>query len=174
MKDVMIDLETFGSGPDACTIQIGACYFDRKTGAIGEKLELNVDAVTTTGKLDASTLYWWLQQSKAAIDGVTKEPRLSEKDAYAKLNLFLKDAEAVWSHATFDFVIVTNTLKRLGIKPLFSYRSARDIRTLVNLARVDTKALPRDDIQHTALADCLYQVKYCVSALNVLLSEKRV
>ena len=43
MKDVMIDFETLGNSNNAVVVQIGACYFDRKTGEIGYKFETNID-----------------------------------------------------------------------------------------------------------------------------------
>lgn len=172
MKDVMLDFETFGNGNNACVVQIGACYFDRVTGEIGAKFKCNVDAQSATesgAKIDASTVYWWLSQSKEAVYSVTADPKKSVTDAFLELNNFLKDSKCIWSHATFDFVILSETLKRLGIKPLFSFRAARDIRTLVDLADIDLKELPRNTgVHHDGLDDAIYQVNYCVVALNLL------
>jgi len=39
MKDVMLDVETLGTKSTAAIIQIGACYFDRETGEIGDKFK---------------------------------------------------------------------------------------------------------------------------------------
>jgi hypothetical protein len=44
MKDVMLDIETFGNGKHAAICQIGACYFDRSNGEIGATFKVNVDA----------------------------------------------------------------------------------------------------------------------------------
>lgn len=173
MKDVMLDFETLGNGPNAGIIQIGACYFDRATGEICGCFKCNVDAVDAVrcgGVIDASTVYWWLGQSREAIESVTEGiSKLTLADAMTHLNAFLKDAAAIWSHATFDFVILQETLKRLDIKPSFSYRAARDIRTLVDLAGIDPKSEEfTNDLPHDALQDCLCQVKYCVAAMNKL------
>lgn len=168
-KDVMIDLETLGNGKNACVVQIGACYFDRVTGQIGDTLRINIDArdaVKSGAELEADTVYWWLSQDKKAIDSITQGDLLKFIPAFTELNEFLKDAANIWSHATFDFVIVTESMKRIGMKPLFSYRAARDIRTLVELSGVNTKAKVRAGVHHDALDDCKYQVAYCVEALN--------
>jgi exodeoxyribonuclease VIII len=176
MKDVMLDLETFGIGPNACVVQIGACYFDRETGELGESFKANIDArsaVKNGAVIDADTVYWWLKQSKEAIASITTEPQTPnsmEFDVFYALNIFLEGAKYVWSHATFDFVIVTNTLRRLSIKPSFKYTAARDIRTLVDLAGIG-KMQNREGIHHDALDDCKFQVAYCVEALNKLRSS---
>lgn len=172
MKDLMVDLETFGNGKNACIVQIGACYFSRHTGAIGETFKINVDArssVKTGAEMDADTVYWWLSQSREAIDSITETAngRLSDLHfAMGEFSGFASKAENIWSHATFDFVILQETYKRLGVKPSFSHRAARDIRTLMDLSGVDAKALPRSGTHHDALDDCLHQVKYCCQAFH--------
>lgn len=169
MKDVMLDLETFGNGKHKCVSQIGACYFDRETGEIGKTFECNVDAVSAVkagGELDAQTVYWWLSQSREAIDSVIAEPRLDIRDAFNQLNDFLAPAKAIWSHATFDFVTIQETFKMLGIHTKFHYRTARDLRTVVDLGRVTVDKQVREGLHHNGLADCKFQVKYCVAALQ--------
>lgn len=170
MKDVMIDFETFGNGKNALVVQVGAVYFDRYTGETGEELKINFDArsvVRSGGEIDADTVYFWLAQSREAIDSFTKGELLDVTQGIAALNDFLKKATWIWSHATFDFVILTETLKRLNIKPNFSYRAARDIRTLVDLAGDNVKKdFTREGVHHDALDDCKFQIKYCVSALR--------
>lgn len=170
MIDVMLDLETFGNGKNACIVQIGACYFNRLTGEIGEEIELTVDARTSVragGVIDADTVYFWLKQSPQAIEGITNN-MTSIDDALAQMNLFFKGAKHIWSHATFDFPILMEAFRDLNIRFNGSYRSARDIRTLMDLSGVKTKDFVREGTHHTALADCKFQVKYCVEAFRVL------
>ena len=170
MNDVQLDFETLGNGKEKCIIQVGACYFDRVTGEIGATFKRNIDAASHMqygAQIDAQTVYWWLSQSKEAINSVIAEPREDIKVVMNDLNEFLKDAKAIWSHATFDFVTLQETLKQLDIKPLFSFRTARDIRTLVDLGKVSTSDFNVErKLHHDALDDCFTQVKYCVAALN--------
>lgn len=171
MKSVMIDLETLGNGKNACTVQIGACYFDNLTGEIGRKFKLNIDAESAEKagmQLDASTVKWWLQQSPEAIKSITADPKTDFLAAFIRFNAFLSDAEEIWSHATFDFVILTETLKHLGISPKFSFRAARDIRTLMSLAKINPKDYAREGVHHDALDDAIFQIKYVVDAISVL------
>ena len=173
----MIDMETLGNGKHAAVIQIGACYFDRNTGEIGQTFDMNIDAesaVRSGAEMDAATVYWWLSQSKEAIDSVIAQPRIDTTLAFEALNEFLKDAKTIWSHATFDFVILTETLKRLQIKPSFRYTVARDIRTLVDLAKITFSKTKREGLHHNGLDDCKHQVKYCVEAMNKIKGRQNV
>lgn len=174
MNDIMIDFETLGNGKNACVVQVGACYFHPATGEIGRTLSLNIDAESAMhsgAEMDASTVYWWLAQSKEAQESITKGPLLNITDAMNTLNDFLEGARGIWSHATFDFVILTETLKRLNIKPKFGYRFARDLRTLTTLAGVKTDKFVREGIHHNGLDDAKFQVKYTVAALNKLVGK---
>lgn len=163
MRRYMIDLETFGVSSNACIVQIGVCRFDMGTGEILETLKLNVDAqsaVANGAVIDGQTVYWWLKQSEEARKSVT-DFAIDEKQALMLLNAFLDGADEVWSHTTFDFVLITGAMQRHGIKPKFSYRSARDIRTLVALAPSVQEKQVRTGTHHDALEDAKYQVQYC-------------
>ena len=169
MKDVMLDLETWGNRHNSVVVQIGACYFNRYTGEIGSTYEVHVDAedeMASGFDVDASTLYWWMSQSKEAqkmAHGLMHE-RKSCHSAWHYFNEFLNKAKYIWSHATFDFVIMTNHFHVLGIKPKVLFRGARDIRTLVDLSGV--KFGKRTGTHHNALDDCKHQVKYCTKAIS--------
>lgn len=158
----MIDFETFGTSPNACVVQIGAASFDKT-----KQLKINInpqDAQRNGARIDADTVMWWLKQSDAARNSLSTPPGIEEFLAWQQLNDFLKDAQEIWSHATFDFVILAEALKRLGIKPSFSYRCARDIRTLQALHPPQVK-VERKGVHHDALDDCLHQIDYCMVSL---------
>lgn len=178
MKDVMIDFESFGTGPKAALCQVGACYFDKTTGDIGRKVRWHIDARTHQklgAVLDADTVYWWLSQSEEARKSLVPEDKTlfySIEEAMEGLNCFLANAERIWSHATFDFVLLTNTLRSLGIKPSFSYRAGMDLRTLTYLAKVSPSDFPREGIHHDGLDDAIFQVKYAVAAMNKIQGDR--
>lgn len=164
----MIDFETLGNGKYACLVQVGACYFG--DGQTGKTLKLNFDAEDGQkhgSEIDAPTIYWWLQQSPEARASIAEEPRVTEYDGLTKLNDFLKGAEEVWSHATFDFVILMEALKRRFIKPAFGYKAARDIRTLMAIAPKQAEE-PRAGTHHDGLDDALYQARYVMKALAAI------
>lgn len=176
MKDVMLDFETLGNRENKVLCQVGAVYFDNVTGELGAEFKLNIDAeshVRVGGQLDASTVYWWLNQSEEARQSILAQPRVEVTEAMKQLNDFLRPATRIWSHATFDFVTLMETLHKLRIEPAVSYRSGMDLRTLVYLAGINVKSFPREGTHHDGLADAKHQVKYCVAALNAVKANKQ-
>ncbi len=172
----MVDLESLGTGKNCCIVQIGACYFDRATGEIGETFKVNIDARTAVAEgadLDADTVYWWLKQSPEAIASITTAPLVPIREALEQFNTFMVNAKYFWSHATFDFVAITETYKRLKLKPSFSYKSARDIRTLIDIFNISTNDTVRTTLHHDGLGDALHQVKYCMEAFRRLEELKK-
>lgn len=171
MKHVMIDFETLATSPNAAVIQIGGVYFDPENNTLGEQFKTNVNWNSLTGELDPNTIKWWLGQSDAARASIldTENTKvMDETRAFREFNDFLMRARSIWSHATFDFVILTNTLKRLGIKPSFSYKAGKDIRTLTHLANLPKQGGKREGVHHDALDDCKFQVQYCVECIKTL------
>lgn len=172
MHDVMLDLETFGTGVHSVIVQIGAVYFDRHTGETGDWVCIQVDPDSELRegfKIDGKTVKWWMHQSEEARMSLFEGEILTSRDAISKINYFMQNAECIWSHATFDFVILMEHMKLIGYNPSFSYRSARDIRTLVDLVGgVDFRKYSRAGVHHNAFGDCLFQIKYVVDCINKL------
>lgn len=172
MNDIMLDLETLGNGNRAVIVQIGACYFDRDTGEIGEEFFVKVDAnscVRAGLEMDPSTVYWWLSQSEEARKSLIEGQTYDLKDSIESFDRFVKSHhDQVWSHATFDFVILMNAYRAVNFSPKSRYSAARDIRTLVDLSGGWRKDYVRKGTHHNALDDCKYQVEYCVDMLNRL------
>jgi len=171
MKDLMIDIETLGTSHNACMVQFGACFFDRDTGEIGKTFKTNIDigsSIRSGFSVTGDTISWWFAQSEEARKSITSLGAANVFDALYAINEFMRPAKYVWSHATFDFVILMNHFKHFHIEPNVHYRSARDIRTLVDLANIKQKRTDRDGVHHDALDDCLFQVKYCVDCFNAI------
>lgn len=176
MKDVMLDFETFSTGKDKCLCQVGAVFFDQLTGELGPEFKAVIDArshVAEGAKIDADTVYWWLQQSEAARTSICQAGR-PVQDVMNELNEFVRPAARIWSHATFDFVTLVDTLKQLGIKQSFSYKAGLDLRTLVYLAGTSFDSHKREGVHHDALDDCKFQVKYAVEAITAVKGNKKV
>lgn len=177
MKDVMVDLECLGKNESKVICQIGAVYFDRVTGELGQELKINVDAISHEklgGRLDADTVYWWLSQSKEAQQSILAEPRVDIVTALHTLNDFLEPAARIWSHATFDFVTITATMRALNIRPKFKYQAGLDLRTLTYLAGTSIDKVKRTGLHHDALDDCRHQVKYAVAAITAIKGDRNI
>lgn len=170
MNDVMIDFEALGKD---CPCQIGAIYFDRVTGELGEPFKANIDANSLNTPPDARTVYWWLSQSKEAQNTLLTNKQ-DIRNVLANLVEFLAPANRIWSHATYDFAMLQNLLNQYNIPNSISYKSGMDIRTLMYLAGTSTKDIAREGTHHDALEDCKYQVKYVTKALNQLKINKSI
>jgi len=172
MNDLMLDIETLGTGHNAVITQIGAVYFIRNTGQALSQFQTNIqiqDALNEGLEIDGSALKFWFEQG---IERMTwlKEPVCLSKALENFRQFCMKDTLA-WSHATFDFPILTNAYNIFNSKLPIPYRNLRDIRTLIDLSNLPYNK-PKTDKTHDALDDCLYQIKYCKEAFN-LLREKQ-
>lgn len=103
-NDIMLDLETLGTKSDAAIIQIGACYFDRETGEIGEKFRVNVEPDLSRFTVEWGTVKWWMLQSEEARQSVTGEA-VSMSTAIRDLHDFLdfldRDDVCLWAHERY-------------------------------------------------------------------------
>lgn len=173
MKDIMIDIETLGVRSSAMILQIGACYFDRNTGEIGDTFLVNIK---TPGHMpftvDQDTVAWWFQQSQEARESVLTNPEpIDIQRAVLDLHDFCdRDDTNIWCHATFDMPIVLHAFEVIGLKFPIHFRRMRDIRTLMDIAdhRSEKK---REGVHHNGLDDAKFQVAYVVEALNKLKNE---
>lgn len=164
MFEIMLDLETMGTGPNAAIVAIGAAAFcPHERRVLGESFYAPVSLASSVqdgGVMDAGTVRWWLQQGT--------EPRaLFAKDASAMhisvaliefsmwaVNVAGTDPEKinVWGNgADFDNVILSSAYKRAGVQRpwgTFNNRCYRTIKSLypeVKMERRGTHHHARDD-----------------------------
>jgi exodeoxyribonuclease VIII len=92
MKNVMLDLETFGNTSDSVIVAIGAVRFS-KEGISDDSFYVNVDPNDCQDHgltISASTVLWWLEQSEEARQAITKPKKISLKDALAGFSHWMK------------------------------------------------------------------------------------
>ena len=177
--DFMLDLETYGDVHDSVIVQIGCVSFDRTTGEVFEKFKINVNPATCEAvglRKTEGTMDWWAKQSKEARDSISRTPLVSIEQSLLALSMFVGDQEdereaydsILWSHATFDPVILGNAYKAVGLIMPFKFWNIRDLRTLVDLAGVNYLSKIRKGVYHDALDDCLFQVEYAVECFDKL------
>lgn len=122
---------------------------------------------------EQDTQEWWLKKSPAAI------AELDNPDSTLHINKLLQNM-ADWINAKryehpniafwcrgldFDFPILKNAFERFGIDTPWQYYERNDARTFCNITLVPH---PTDQIQHTALGDCLDQVAQVQEAFEAL------
>lgn len=176
---LMVDLEAFGSNPDAPIVSIGAVFFNPDTGGMGGEFYKVISLGSSMdfgGKPDADTILWWLKLSAEARSEILMDDAIPLDDALLQLNEFICENAAngpssvqLWGNgATYDNVLLRSSYKRTGIPAIWKFRNDRDVRTIVELGKavgIDPRyEIPFEGDQHNALADARHQAKY-VSAI---------
>lgn len=163
LSDIMIDLETLSTSPNAAVLTIGAIKFDPFNNELEnpscEKFYVKVDIDSCDElELDVSndTLDWWSKQSKEAQEeAFSTEGRIHIREAFNKFYKFCWGAKRVWSHgAAFDTVICENIFRKLNKAVPWSFWEVRDTRTLFDLG-IDPQRPPV--LKHHALEDAWNQ-----------------
>ena len=123
LSDIMIDLETLATSPNAAVLTIGAVKFDpfniETDNPTCEKfyVKVDLDSCDELGlDVNDDTIAWWGQQSKEAQEeAFSTEGRIHIREAFDRLYKFSWGAKRVWSHgASFDTVICENIFRKLN------------------------------------------------------------
>jgi len=191
MNDVSIDIETLGKTYNAPIISIGAVVFDRTTGKLGKTFyqEIAIDSAIKSGKVDGSTLAWWLRQDAKTARRIFEDTS-AEQDRKLDLASTLLNfttwfrsvgtgAARPWGNgSTFDVTIIEHALDvgSIGLSPPWAYFNIRDMRTIVDVAQMvaDFRAdsIERKGIAHNALDDAVHQAAVISSAWAALCGYK--
>lgn len=166
MKDLMIDLETLGQGPDAVVLSIGAVFFDIESEKVGNGFYTALDMapqLKAGRKTNAETIKWWMSQGQAARH-VFEDEALHPIEALNRFVEFIKneseDAILVWGNgSTFDIIILERLLKDFNYAPLWPYSNIMDLRTFRRFVGKGKK-IPRSEGHHNALVDAVDQANY--------------
>lgn len=170
MPDVMLDLETAGTRPDAPIIAIGAVTFDMKNGVLGERFYITVDlasCVQQGARIDPSTFMWWLQQSDKARQGVVGGMQMHISEACVAFKDWLyehsapQNAVKPWGNSSsFDCTILKEHYFRAGLEAPWAFWNERCFRTLAamypNIERKHTGTV------HNALDDAISQAEHLI------------
>lgn len=167
MSDVMIDLETMGLGPKAAIVSIGAVRFDKTQ--ILDKFYCTVDledAVNCGLELDASTVLFWLNQSKEAQSALQSEFNLPLRVALISLNKFItaSDTNHIWANGYKDFQWLESASRATDLELDWHYSRERDFRTFK--AMHPTIQIEDESIAHRAIDDALWQARYIMEILK--------
>lgn len=160
--DIVLDIETLSTRPDAVILTIGAVKFspfeDHIDADNGFHVRINVDEQIVLGRhVSEDTLAWWGTQPQEVREDAMGDDRLSITESLAKLNKFLVGSNEIWVQGpVFDIATLENLYRQVNSPPPWHYWNIRDSRTLFGVhgdPRVkSTKA-------HNALEDCIIQGK---------------
>jgi len=170
MADVMLDIETLATSPDAVVLTFGAVKFNPFNASIpmtkGLYCRLDVDEQIALGRaVDPGTVDWWGTQSpEVREEALGDDGRIGLVNFTRELNRFVVGADRIWAQGpVFDIVILENLYRQLGIPAPWFYYSIRDSRTLLK-ALGDTRK--PGALAHNALADCVAQAEAIQSAVE--------
>ncbi len=184
--DIMVDLETLSTEPNAVILSIGACEFDPDTGTIFETFysKLNHAAVTNEQgfakpesglHVSQSTLDWWTKQSKEAYEAAFNiydaPPRYADPlEAFKQFVIACRAHSPgqklrIWGNdPDFDIVILNQNFKAMGgILPPWQFWESRSVRTMKDLWQYALKKgdpkniVKRMGTHHNAKDDAIHQ-----------------
>ncbi len=171
MKDIMVDIETFGTSAGSMIVSIGAVRFDLTTGKTGEEFYTNINAESCSEyglTADGSTINFWLEQPVETQQSLFKQPRVPLPEALENFTLFYGEPKEtnLWGNGCcFDNMLMRAAYKAVGMEEPWSFRNDRDVRTLVQLGTLagfhQKDIIPRKGIHHHGLDDAKHQVAYC-------------
>jgi len=171
---LMLDLETMGNSSNSAIVSIGAVEFDIESGHFGREFYQRVDLQSCLNMgliVNASTIYWWMQQSdKARMELVKNSDQLAK--VLQELHGFMLELGnfQIWGNgARFDIGILEDAYKACGyIETPWNFRNERDVRTLVSFAPKVKEHYPFTGTEHHPIDDCKYQIGYCSAIWNKL------
>lgn len=174
-ENVMIDIETMGTGHNAAVIAIGAVRFDPDTGDIDpDAFYMKIDKYDADkhGVIDLSTLEWWDRQSEEARIEAFSGAATTYYAANA-LSEWLNISDKVWGNgACFDITVLESMFKSVNCLIPWKFWNVRDCRTVEAMAYglVGKGDIERKGTHHNALDDAIYQASY-ISAMWMRLRQ---
>lgn len=165
--DIMIDIETRSTEPNASILSIGALRFDR-FGPIKPLEEMDCFYVKITLKscddigmhVDPNTVAWWAKQdTEVQNEAFGGDDRIDITEALVKLREWIGHGTILpWGNGDdFDCVILDQAYKKVGIATPWKFWNTRDVRTVLDLASIKPWHLLPDN-KHHPVNDCYRQV----------------
>ncbi|EDC2355085.1 3'-5' exoribonuclease [Salmonella enterica] len=184
MNNVMIDIETLGTGHHAAIASVAAAIFDSLTGEIAAEEYIRVDwkedCEIYGGEIDPATVEWWLKKSSAVrAELIAGDKQLALEDALNSIFSFIERHSDVgpvyvWSKSpSFDLSLIKDAAGRTSI-PFsvipWKYWNERDVRTIEGIGAQLNISLPYSskEATHHALADVRGQIRNVVAVMSAL------
>lgn len=170
---MMIDLETLGTGPKAVVSAIGALVFDLDSGEVKDTYYTILsyqDQLTKGREVTESTIKWWFSQSKEAQNIYTADQKTSTYFALSNLKDIISKHDMntfkVWGNGpSFDLTILESLFQDFGVKIPWQFRNIRCLRTFKEYV-FDGKSVVRVGIHHNALDDCYHQMNIVIEGMK--------
>lgn len=164
----MIDIETVGTGPEACILTIAAQAFDPLgKGYYEYSYYARIDIESQPDRnIEQGTIDWWATQPTAAREeAFAEDGRIPLKQALEELGQLIWKCKRIWANGpTFDMNILEHAYKSYGLALPWKYYTVRDARTVYGLC----PALNKYPASHHALEDCRRQIDLLHDSIEFL------
>lgn len=166
---VMVDLETMSTQPNAAICSIGACKFTLNPATITSTFYTTIDAKDCKRlglHFCPDTIRWWSRQLPEVLEMLRKETK-PLKDAITEFALWYGSVPMpIWANgANFDPIVIRQSYKAVDLVPRWTYREERCYRTIAALFP-DIKEPERSGSYHNALDDAIHQTKHLQQILG--------
>lgn len=184
--NVSADCESLGKAFDAPIIAIGAIAFDITTGKPTSKpfyKEVELSSAIKSGRVDGSTVAWWITQSKRAkkIFETPDEKKSSLATVLVEFSQWYRvvaPGAAPWTrglHQDVTWLEHAFTVGSHGLTIPWRYDAPRDVRTIIDLATdlfgFDESSVPEVGVAHNAVDDAVYQANVISAAYAAMRSK---
>lgn len=177
--ELMVDIETLSTHPDATVLSIGAVAFSTSLGVAPVAFSATLDTTEQTRRrIDADTVAWWIKQAAENPGAITIFGDERPEPVAAALQRFTDYVhhwctrdEGIWANGPdFDLVILRSLYEDAGLVPPWRHTQHRCFRTLKQLVRsigAEVRVEPNEQ-WHNATSDADYQARYLIAAMEQL------
>lgn len=169
MNDLMVDIETLGTGPNSVILSIGAVEFDPVTGKTfdGFFIKINSKDCYKHGlQSDIDTIVWWIKQKPNLHDfgqGYNLKYSLEQFIYF----IITHRADNIWANSpSFDLVILKNAFNKVDLQAPWNFRDEKDVRTVSSLFPEIKQNCEFIGERHNSIDDCKHQIRYLCQMLN--------
>lgn len=162
--DVMVDIETLSTQPNAFVTQISAIAFDKEFNII-DTFSINIDVWQRQlgAHIDTKTVEFWQEQPRSVKKNVFGGVASAEF-ALAGFNAWLDtlDINKIWANSpSFDLVILNDMFNRIrpGDNNLPKFYKWLDVRTIKHIGTINNIDFSDLVNKHDSLDDCRNQIE---------------
>lgn len=161
---LVLDLETLGTGDNAAVVSIGAAFVN---GASRVWRIMPIEAMSH-GTTDPSTLKWWSEQCPAAREELTgtltTEQAVREMTEWVRSQGFGRSSTIWGKGPSFDCVLLRNAMNRAGVPVFWQFWQERCVRTILQMVPEAGK-LEFEGTPHRAEDDARHEARQVAMAL---------
>lgn len=175
-NQVMIDIETLGTGFDSIVTSIAAVAFnetdiDSESNSYFHNLPIAVQAEAGR-KISQETWNWWAEQNinpmTVPTNGNEIKPYLIELSSFLN-KLSQKGELKIWSNPpSFDIKILEDMYNQYDLPIPWNFRQLCDVRTVKTALGENRYKEFQNENPHSAIDDCKYQIQIVQKFQSIL------